>query len=223
MNINWLESLFPNRCNQCSAPLLKGQVTHCNICIDHIPLWPNNHGPEEFALEIFCGRVPIASLHVLSPFHKGSPIQSMLHAIKYQNDPKLAFELGRKLGHRLSNTLPKSTLINAVPLHPEKLKIRGYNQSGWITLGISSATGFQETNLLSRITFTSTQTKLNRVDRWANMEEVFKVTAEETIRGKTFLLVDDTLTTGATLEHCALLLLKNGAKSVHVAVLAYAP
>ena len=139
--------------------------------------------------------------------------------------PILGFFLGTKLGERLKVSALYSDIdtIIPVPLHLKKFRKRGYNQSTFIAKGISAMMNipFSETDLI-RSTSTDSQTKKSRYNRYENMQGVFKVVNPELMSGKHILLVDDVVTTGATLEACANELLKSGVAKVSIAAIAYA-
>lgn len=220
---NWIDAIFPKRCLVCFSVLSEAENACCHPCLDALPLWPREQNPIEFATRIFGGRVQITSLNVHYPFHAQSSIQRLLHAIKYDGNTSLAEELGSRLGSRWTKSLHKNTVITPVPLHPSKMKIRGYNQSWHIALGISNTTNLPCRALLQRTVHTPSQTKLSREHRWKNMDGIFEITEGMDVKGRTVLLVDDTLTTGATLESCAQTLLNAGAIEVYATTIAYAP
>ena len=110
-----------------------------------------------------------------------------------------------------------------VPLHPKKERKRGFNQSYWIAKGIGTATGVPVVHdNLYRKTFTSTQTRKNRFERWKNVEDIFEIRKPEEFENRHILLIDDVVTTGSTLEACAVQLLKIENTTVSIATLAFA-
>ena len=114
-------------------------------------------------------------------------------------------------------------MIIPVPLHPSKKRIRGFNQSESISIGIGEATSLPvEIQSLIRVMVSSTQTKKSRYERWTNVEGIFKVIDPEAITGKHILLIDDVITTGSTIEACTNELLKIEDVKVSVVALAYA-
>jgi ComF family protein len=148
--------------------------------------------------------------------------QRILHQLKYRNKPELGNVLGRMYGqllleHGFDNHW--DTVI-PVPLHVNKLKRRGYNQSERFAQGIAEVIGIPAENGLERIKFTETQTNKSRLQRWENVEDVFRTSNQLNMHNKRILLVDDVMTTGATLAVCANTLLKEGAQSVDIAVIA---
>lgn len=220
---NWINSAFPYRCAVCRTPLRKSEEAVCDLCTDDLPEWPRDHDPQEFALSIFGGRIPVERLVVRSPFHAGSSIQAALHAIKYKGARRLAERLGHSLADRWSDFILPDSVIIPVPLHPRKREKRGYNQSEEIGRGLAEKLSIPMAPLLRRDVDTPTQTKLDRTHRWANVSSVFDFNPVEGQYRRPVLLLDDTLTTGATLEACGQVLLKVGFGPLQVTTLAYAP
>ncbi|GAB1359079.1 hypothetical protein MASR1M31_08580 [Porphyromonadaceae bacterium] len=131
--------------------------------------------------------------------------------------------MGQQLGHHLSSSpfIANLDLIIPVPLHPNKLKLRGYNQSSKLSEGISSILHIPVYNhTLLRMVSNPTQTTLHKQARWANVETIFSVTTPDEIKGKQILLIDDVFTTGSTLESCARTLLAIPDVTVYVSTLA---
>ena len=155
-------------------------------------------------------------------FTKGGNSQKLLHQLKYRNKPQLAKELGSMYGKILNDTgFDKSwDMIVPVPLHPLKQSRRGYNQSEQFGLGLSQSLSVKLENALIRGKFTETQTQKSRLQRMDNMDEVFQISPYASISDKSILLVDDVMTTGATLCACANVLLANGAKNVDLVTIA---
>jgi ComF family protein len=222
---NWLDDLvdlfYPSVCQCCEAPLVASEKFICLTCYLELPemrLPTSLEGPLH---NVFFGRVPIAEGAALYRFEKDSPIQKIMHAIKYKGNQKLAGHLGGLMGEafRQQNFFSTVNAIVPVPLHPKKQRKRGFNQSAVIASGIADKLGIQmDQNLVYRNTFTTSQTKKSRFARWENVATVFSCDARD-LNGQHFLLVDDVLTTGATLEACAQPLLQKGAK-ISIATLA---
>jgi ComF family protein len=145
--------------------------------------------------------------------------------MKYRGIKEIGYELGRIYGSSLkSSAFTKGIdLIIPVPLHPDKRRMRGFNQSEIISEGISEATGLPlGAGFLSRAVSSSTQTRRSRYERWTNVEGIFRVHNGEALVNTHILLVDDVITTGSTLESCACELLKREGVKVSVAALAVA-
>ncbi len=148
-----------------------------------------------------------------------------LHKLKYKGAHELGQHLGQRYGSLLSDHhyAGEFDLVVPVPLHPYKLRRRGYNQAESFARGLAEALQLPHNGkALYRTMDTATQTRKNRLDRWENVEQVFQVPKPEAVKDKRILLVDDVMTTGATLEACAVVLLAAGAKEVSVATIAAA-
>jgi len=198
----------------------------CTECYVTIPRTHFHTLDDNPVSQIFWGRCMIERAAVFSYYNKGSRIRNLIHNMKYKGIKEVGYELGRIYGNSLkgSEFILDVDVIIPVPLHPSKKRMRGFNQSECISSGIADATGLAVDNVsLARITGSSTQTKRSRYDRWTNVEGIFTVTDPGLIKGKHILLIDDVITTGATIESCAGELLKIEGVKVSVAALAYAP
>ena len=213
--LDYLEDLFslvfPEICNACGKSLHKHENLICNYCKVKLP-FTNFHLQNENPIEkIFWGRVTIEKAGAFLYFHKGNRVQQLMHRFKYKDKKEIGQLIGAMYGLELAkaNYLSEADLIIPVPLHPEKQKKRGYNQSEYFALGLSNATAIPcQTDVLVRAIASSTQTKKNRFERWKNVETIFKVENQNSIENKHIILVDDVITTGATVEACANTLLK---------------
>lgn len=171
------------------------------------------------------GRLSMEGGAAMYYFSRKSPIQRALHQLKYHNNPDIGINIGRAFGRKLkSSDIFKSVeAIVPVPLHPQKERLRGYNQSTMFAQGLSETMEVPVMqNVLVRRIFTETQTKKKRMDRFSNVKEVFMVKKPNLIRGKHLLLVDDVLTTGATLEICGRALLEVDGTKLSAATIAIA-
>ena len=222
---DFLNLFFPNLCQACDEPLVKHENILCLSCLYKLPK-TNFHMHENNPISrIFWGRANIHAATSFLFFNKGGSVQKLIHQFKY----KSKIETGRYLGELLGKDLLQSDLFNTidviipVPLHKKKLHTRGFNQSDIIAEGIGKTMhvpAIMET--LIRTEFTETQTKKARYTRWENVKGKFGIQNPQTIEGKHILLVDDVLTTGATLEACAQTLLEVPNTKVSLATLAYA-
>jgi ComF family protein len=220
--IESVATLFsPQFCMNCRGTLLESEQFLCFICEHHLAK-SNFHRYEQNPLKAkFFGKVPVCDAYAYLRFSRHNAVRKILHALKYGGVPEIGEYFGGKFGWFLRENFDLSHFdcIVPVPLHADKLKRRGYNQSEVIAKGLSASTQILlKTNLLYRNRATETQTKKNAEERYQNMLKVFDITEKPT--GLNILLVDDVITTGATLEACALILLKNGCASVSVAALA---
>ncbi len=220
---NFVALLYPNRCEACGNSLQQQEKTLCLSCLYNLPL-TNYWKEEENNLEkTFWGRVKLEHACALFFFGKGSHYRRLLHKLKYKNKTTIGVELGRRFGIELKTAPLYQTvdLIIPLPLHPKRQRERGYNQSEQIALGIAGSTAWKiDTRSVVRKEFTKTQTRKNRLERWENVADVFAVEYPENLRNKHILLVDDVITTGATIEACAQQLLKIEGCRVSVAALA---
>lgn len=217
--------LFPNPCNACGTPLYYSEYLICTKCLYDLPFTDYHIHAENRVAKQLWGRLELNAAMAMLYFRKGAKVQNLIHNLKYNAKTEIGIFLGSKLGERLnmSSLYEDIDLIIPVPLHHKKLRKRGYNQSSFIAMGISSVMEipFSENDLI-RSAETESQTKKSRYNRYENMQDVFKVADPKLLSGKHILLVDDVITTGATLEACANELIKNGAAKVSIAALAYA-
>ncbi|MDF1572229.1 MAG: ComF family protein [Bacteroidales bacterium] len=216
---------FPLYCPVCGNVLhLPGEVI-CLSCEQKMPFTHYINDPENPVAQLFWGRIEMEGAFSLLRFEKGSKYQPLLHLLKYKGHRKMGVFLGRMLGHALKNSvLSQADLVVPVPLHPKKERIRGYNQSSLIAQGVAEITGIPlHERILFRRENTASQTRRNRYERWENMEDVFGLCREaEGYSDLTFLLIDDVVTTGSTLEACATTLKRLPGAGIYVATLACA-
>lgn len=217
--------IFPQVCLACEQALSRGEEHLCTSCRMQLP-YTDYHLLSTEANPLsrrFWGRTPIR--HTLSylRFLRRGRVQHLLHQLKYRGQRDVGQVLGRWYGHELAQNNFQFDLIVPVPLHPSKLAKRGYNQSDPFAEGMAESLRIPwHAAGLRRIEHTDSQTSKNRVERWQNVADVFQVTDPTIIQGKHVLVVDDVLTTGATLEACATILLAAGAAEVSVATIACA-
>jgi ComF family protein len=217
--------LFPRLCYACGENLLRNERLICTKCYILIPR-TNYHLQEDNPVaRLFWGRCKIERAAAFSFYNKDSRIRKLIHNLKYKGIKEVGFELGKIYGQSLSGSdfLKGIDMIIPVPLHPSKKRVRGFNQSEIISDGFSEATGLPLCSaILERTSRSGTQTKKSRYDRWVNVEGIFNVSDRSKLDGKHILVVDDVITTGSTLESCAIELLKSEGVKVSVAALAVA-
>lgn len=216
---------FPELCVTCGKRLISQEKYVCFECWQDLPSTNFHLKPDNKVAQLFWGRVNITSATAFFSYKKGSKYQQLIHFVKYKGLKELGFETGKKFAYQLleSPDFAEIDVIVPVPLHQRKEKKRGFNQSEWIANGIAKVLKKPvNTTLLNRKIFTSTQTKRNRYERWQNVENVFVLNNPDEIENKHVLLVDDVVTTGATLEACAIHILKQPGTKVSIATLAYA-
>jgi ComF family protein len=218
--------LFPRICAACGNSLWASEEVICLSCRFHLPKTHFHLVPDDPVTKLFWGRVNIETASSFLYFNKGSHVQKLIHQLKYKGRKDVGFFLGKEYGLLLKNAAPYSGIdvILPVPLHPKRLQKRGYNQSEMIAEGLSASMKVSlQTNLLIRKTATETQTKKSRFDRWKNVSDVFMVPDTASLINKHVLLVDDVITTGATLESCVDALSRIDGIRISVVTLAYAP
>ncbi len=218
---------FPRPCLACREPLLAGEAHLCTACRTELPytdyhLLPPAQNP---LARRFWGKLPVH--HTLSylRFLRYGRVQELLHQLKYRGQSQVGNALGQLYGAELAaaGLAREFDLIVPVPLHRRKLARRGYNQAEAFATGLALALPCPSAaHTLRRTEHTASQTRKSRAARWQNVATVFEVAKPEDITGRRILLVDDVLTTGATLEACGAVLLAAGAQAVSIATIACA-
>ncbi len=227
--IQWIDALlnllFPRSCVVCGGCLVKGEEVVCTMCNSRMPRTNYHLQPNNEIEQRFWGKAEIEKATSYFFYNKGSDYRHILFKLKYNGYKELGEVMGRYMANELlaSDFFKGVDVVIPVPLHSKRKKVRGYNQSEWIALGISLATGIpMDLNTLVRSVSNNTQTRKSVFDRWENVKDVFQVTSPEKIQGKHILLVDDVLTTGATLVSCATKLLESSDVKISIITLAVA-
>lgn len=218
-----LHLFFPRICVGCNGHLLQNETHLCTHCIYHLPLTDFHLYAQNELDKTFWGRLPLLKSFAMVFFTKGGTIQHVLHEIKYRNNCELAWFMGHMYGNMLLKSAFTCDGIMAVPLHPKKLALRGYNQSEWIVKGMCDAMAIPNwSSSIARVKATETQTRKGRFARWQNVETVFTITDKEMVTNKHVLLMDDVITTGATLEACGKSIVEHSSAQLSIGALAYA-
>ena len=215
---------FPHVCAGCGTDNTGRQSPVCVRCINSLPLTNFHLHANNPVEKYFWGRMPVAGAAALCHFTEGSLIQHLLHQLKYRGNKETGYFLGRMMGTALnaSNRFRDIDIVIPLPLYAARQKKRGYNQSELLCAGIGAI--LQKpviNNAVVRLAATETQTHKNRIERWANMEGKFELIQPAAAAGKHVLLVDDVITTGATLEACGQEILKATGVKLSIATLAY--
>lgn len=198
--------IFPRLCTACNNRLNKHEDLICLDCANNLPQTHFHKDKDNPVAKIFWGRVPLENAAAFLFFSKKGKVQNMLHHLKYKGTKEVGVLLGKIYGASLikEHAFKDVDFIVPVPLHPDKLKKRGYNQSEVIAAGMAISMGVPlNTSIFERTVFTETQTKKSRYKRWENVSNIFSVTNPVPFENKHILLVDDVITTGATIEACA--------------------
>lgn len=216
---------FPKVCSGCSSFLLSNENVICTVCRHDIPLTNHHLNSENEAFKKFYGRIPVIHTSALFYFHKKGIVQELIHNLKYKGHE----EIGTILGEWYAEDLKTITLLQSVneiipvPLHQRKFKERGYNQVTTFGKALSSNLNiFYNESLLIRNVYSKTQSKKNLLGRTEGIETIFDVAYTEKDHDKHFLLIDDVITTGATLEACSKALLKIPGAKISIVCMAMA-
>jgi ComF family protein len=212
-------------CRSCYREISNREQYICFTCLTELPF-------TQFALsdnnpidKNFYGRVPIEAAMSLLYFTPASMVQNLIHQVKYKGQEKLAIYLGKLMGRALLSAprFHQIDLILPLPLFKNREKQRGYNQSALLGRGISEVTGIPvNEKVLKRVKSSSSQTRKSREERWENVEGLFTLSDPVPLENKSILLVDDVMTTGATLDACSSALQKVNGIKLYIGTLAYA-
>jgi ComF family protein len=219
-----LNLLFPEVCGGCRSPLLKLESVICTQCRNNLPIASYHRTDNDAMKKVFYGRFDVQNATALLQFQKKGITQELLHNLKYRGQKNISIFLGKWLGAELSEVIEYQNidLVIPVPLHKQKLKKRGFNQVSGFGEEIAAALAipFRE-DILLKVSKTRSQVFKKRGTRFDG-SEVFTLKNPEAIANKHILLVDDIVTTGATLENCAAELLKADNVSISIATMAIA-
>ena len=217
--------LFPRVCAGCGNILLEGEDTVCTTCRFLLPKTGYENNPDNPLAQLFYGQMPFNAVMAEFFFSKTGKVQHLIHGLKYHGCRENGLFLGQEIGKSLLQAPDYQGIeyIIPIPLHPKKEKIRGYNQSHVIAEGISEIMNVPiAEKCLVRKVFTDTQTKKSREERYKNVKDIFDVKNAAKIAGKHVLLVDDVLTTGATLMSAGKALMEVEGIKISVATVACA-
>ncbi len=216
---------FPPVCAGCHSFLLSNENVICTLCRHNIPLTNHHLNPENESFKKFYGRIPVEHSSALLYFHKKGIVQELIHNLKYKGQE----EIGTVLGEWYAEDLKNSTVIQSVdeiipvPLHKRKLRERGYNQVTNFGLELSKNLNIPyESNILVRNVYSKTQSKKTLLSRSDGIDTIFDVVFTDKDHNKHFLLIDDVITTGSTLEACSHALLKIPGAKISIVCMAMA-
>lgn len=215
---------FPHCCAGCGNDVLENDAMICSRCMEQLPETGFIPVPANTVEKIFYGRMQVHNAASLFYFNKNSLLQQLLIELKYNGNKEIGTFLGKLLGEKLASAKRYADVdaIVPLPLNEKKERKRNYNQAALIAKGITDKFKVSVIeNAVSRTMFTNTQTHKDRITRWQNMEGVFTITDEALLINKHILLVDDVITTGATLEACGSEILKVSGTKLSIATVAY--
>lgn len=220
---NLVNLFFPKRCLTCDESLLESEKMICINCLHNLPLanYTNIEGNQ--VEQSFYGRIPLIAATTLLLYYKKSKVQLLIHQLKYKGIEEIGIYFGDWLGEEMvkSDRFSSIDIIIPVPLHPKKLKQRGYNQVEKFGKSLSKyLNAIYVDDKLLKITSTVSQTYKHRSERISNVSEIFFLADTEYFKNKHVLLIDDVITTGATLEACCGQLLKTKGIKISIATMA---
>lgn len=216
---------YPHQCAGCGSDTISSDRILCATCTTALPETGFAEIPGNPVERIFYGRIPLIAAHSQYYFSAGSLIQRLVHQLKYQNGIDQGLLLGKLTAYSLLESGRFSNLDGIIPLpmYPDKQQLRGYNQARVIADGMAEVLSIPVVDgILIRQRYTETQTKKHRTSRWENVRNSFAITDPSAIQNQHWLLVDDVVTTGATLEAAGAVLLEQPQVQLSVATLMYA-
>lgn len=218
--------LLPVVCFGCNTHLKRREEHLCTVCRNILPITDYTFNEENPIDSMFYGRIRIKKASSFLFFTENSLVQRLIHHLKYKNQEQIGTFLGDWYGQILKENqfLNQIDVVIAVPLHKQKLKKRGYNQ---VSAFAKRLAHFLEAdyldNLLVKTSNTKTQTTKGRIGRWQNNKALYTLTDASQIKNKNILLVDDVITSGATMEICAKALQKAAGTNIYLASMAVVP
>jgi ComF family protein len=221
---SFLHLLFPHVCPGCGSDRLAKEDMLCLRCMKAMPATHFERHYNNPVEKKFLGRLPLIAATAQYYFGSGSMVQQLIHEFKYKGNKELGLQLGKMMGAALkrSGRIAADMLV-PLPLFPHKERKRGFNQSDLLCEGMAEQLQIPVLkHIITRPGRTETQTRKGRIERWKNMEGKFVIKDPDSIAGKHVLLVDDVITTGATLEACGAELIKAGNVQLSIACLCFA-
>lgn len=222
---DFVDLLFPRCCEACERALIGSETIICTNCRVTLPRMESDSAIKMTLASKFVGYREIKGVFAYLAFTKKGKVQNLLHALKYKKQLEVGILLGKMMAQEaiVLGTFPQADLIVSVPLHKNRLRERGYNQSDAFAQGLSEVTGIAWSGeTLRRTRYTKSQTGKSKTARRENVQGIFEVAQKEQVVGKSILLVDDVLTTGATLEACTEALIQAGCSTVYIMTIAAA-
>lgn len=221
---DFVHLLFPTYCPGCSCALGRHESEICTGCLMRLPKAHLTGMKENPVEKLFWGRAEIEQATAFLQFSKGGMAQRLLHDLKYRGNQAIGEKLGRLMADEMKNKNWHADIdeIVPVPLHPKKMKLRGFNQAESIARGMAEIwnIAMSADNLIRKV-YNPSQTRKSRFARWKNTDNIFGVKRPESFAGKHLVLIDDVVTTGSTIEACALQLNKIEGVKVSVATVAF--
>ena len=202
----FLGLLFPRQCVVCKRLLNHTEKFICIICDSNIPRTYYHLQKDNAMEEPFWGKIPIQRATAFFYYRKESDYRNIIHELKYKGRKEIGTVMGCDMAHEIQNSgfFNGIDVILPIPIHHDRIRQRGYNQSEWIAKGIAEVTNIPVNNKAMTRKAYSSQTNQSVFDRWYNVKDTFELHQPEIFSGKHILIVDDVLTTGSTVMACAL-------------------
>ncbi|WP_289037398.1 ComF family protein [uncultured Zobellia sp.] len=219
--------LAPRVCFGCNVHLNRGEKLICTTCRNDLPLTDYTFNDENPVDRIFYGRINIKKASSMLFFYEKGIVRELIHHLKYRNQEEVGTFLGDWYGQLLkeNNELTNAIdLVIPVPLHKKKLRQRGYNQVASFAQRLAFHLNADYVDhILIKTANTKTQTKKGRIGRWQNKKDLYTLSDFNSLKDKHILLVDDVITTGATMEICARTLAQAPNTTIFIASMAVVP
>ncbi len=222
---DFISLIFPEVCASCRSPTVKGEQLLCTKCLLDLPKTNDHLFSPGVLVDKFATIEKLRFVYAYLKFSKKGVAQRLLHQLKYEGQQEIGLNLGRWFGSEIQSNENKlyADIILPVPLHISRFRTRGYNQSDLFAKGLSEPLQIEWSNdIIKRLKKTETQTKKGKVDRWKNVSDIFRIIDPNAIHDKRIILVDDVITTGATLNACLEVLVGSNVRSVGVLTIARA-
>ena len=220
-----LHLIYPHTCNGCGSDLLSGKQLLCFQCLNDLPHTGFAQYENNMIENIFRGRIVVKAAHSEFYFSKGELVQHLVHQLKYKGNREIGEYMGGMMGETLltSQRFTQLDMIIPLPMFSDKEFKRGYNQATIIAGGVAKKMQVVlNTNLVTRNRLTETQTRKHRQERWQNVDGSFSISDPGKLKWKNILLIDDVITTGASIEACAAAVLNIPGTTLSIATLAHA-
>jgi len=222
---DFIELFYPKFCASCEEPLNSAEQSICIACKFQFKRANFHDNPENEIEKRFWGKISLAGCTSYAQYIKDGLLQKAIYELKYKNNTEVGLELGKELGHQLKNSDRFSSIdiILPVPLHKLKKRKRGFNQCDFIAEGVSETLGCEWSDKhIKRTRFNRSQTGKNTYNRHGNTKRIFEPRQRKYLENKKVLIVDDVITTGATMESCARALHGIEGIKLYLASIAYA-
>ncbi len=215
---DFISLVYPRNCIHCQQSLISAENYLCTMCKIDLPVTNDHLNSTNVLYQKFAFEPKVTSATSFLYFQRRGIAQKLLHELKYNGKKELGVQLGKWFAPALSAV--EVDMIIPVPLHRSKARKRTYNQSEQIAKGLAETLNLNiKTDLVTREVATQTQTKKSRADRWVNMENVYSCFTED-LEGQSVLVVDDVITTGATVGMLCARLVESNVGTIHIASLA---